>query len=84
MLLASIFRILGTPTLESWEDAKSLPSFSGIQFKHFSAMPWESILPDADRVLCLLVQQLVVYNTNDRLSAKDALTMLDSRSLALM
>ncbi|KAM0750537.1 kinase-like protein [Meredithblackwellia eburnea MCA 4105] len=44
-LIGSIFKVLGTPTIESWPEGQLLPDFSRITFNDFPPTPLASHLP---------------------------------------
>ncbi|CAZ83114.1 unnamed protein product [Tuber melanosporum] len=72
-LIGSIFRRLGTPTLETWPEASNFSDFGKICFNSFPAQKWEDILPKAPRPVTELLSQLLVFESGDRLSATEAL-----------
>ncbi|PWW74576.1 kinase-like protein [Tuber magnatum] len=72
-LIGSIFRKLGTPTLETWPEASNFSDFGKICFNNFPAQKWEDILPKAPRAVTELLSGLVIFESGDRLSATEAL-----------
>ncbi|KAM5475677.1 mitogen-activated protein kinase [Microsporum audouinii] len=72
-LIHSIFTTLGTPNLDSWPSAKGLPDWGKIEFKQYPAKSWEDILSQAPPTGRDLVQQLVLYESKDRISPSEAL-----------
>ncbi|RPA92824.1 kinase-like protein [Choiromyces venosus 120613-1] len=70
-LIGSIFRKLGTPTLETWPEAANFSDFGKICFNDFPTQKWEDILPDAPQAARELVSELVVYESGRRLSASE-------------
>ncbi|KAK2858413.1 hypothetical protein FQN49_004759 [Arthroderma sp. PD_2] len=72
-LIHSIFTTLGTPNLESWPSAKRLPDWGKIEFKQYPSKPWGDILGQAPPNGQDLVQQLVRYESKDRITPCEAL-----------
>jgi len=70
-LVASIFQKLGTPDTESWPEARQFPDFGKIMFHSRPKQEWESLLPQASGDARDLVGRLLVYQSSDRVSAKD-------------
>ncbi|EMR11070.1 hypothetical protein PNEG_00667 [Pneumocystis murina B123] len=73
LLLSSIFKTLGTPTKDNWDEIDDLPDFKKVHFVHYDPQPWETILPNAPSEARDLISNLVTYSFKKRLSAKDAL-----------
>ncbi|RPB10931.1 cell division protein kinase [Morchella conica CCBAS932] len=71
-LVGSIFGKLGTPTTETWPEAKQFPDFGKILFHVFPTKSWEELLPGASIEVRDLVGRLLVYEGSKRLNAKDA------------
>ncbi|EFQ97845.1 CMGC/CDK protein kinase [Nannizzia gypsea CBS 118893] len=67
-LIHSIFTTLGTPNLDTWPSAKGLPDWGKIEFKQYSARPWEEILKAVPQTGRDLVRQLVRYESKDRIA----------------
>ncbi|KAK3717990.1 mitogen-activated protein kinase [Vermiconidia calcicola] len=72
-LIKSIFETLGTPDLEIWPEAASLPDWGKMNFREYPGKPWKNTLPDTDDVAIEMVRNLVVYESSHRLSAAAAL-----------
>ncbi len=70
-LVKSIFETLGTPTDESWPEAKTLPDWNKMAFVAFPAKEWEEILPGGDAEGRDLVGRLVRYQSTERMSAAE-------------
>lgn len=60
-LILSIFKTLGTPTPETWPEAKALKVAPFELWTVFPARPWEEILPDVDADFRDLVASLLRY-----------------------
>lgn len=71
LLLSSIFKTLGTPTKDSWDEIDDLPDFKKVHFVHYDPQPWETILPNAPSEARDLISNLVTYSFKKRLNAKD-------------
>jgi cell cycle related kinase len=65
--------ILGTPTAESWPQMADLPDYNKIQFPVMPAVPLEQVFPDADSDAVFLLKRFLVYQSDLRIQAKDAL-----------
>ncbi|KAJ5097454.1 hypothetical protein N7456_008175 [Penicillium angulare] len=72
-LIHSIFQKLGTPDENSWPGVHVLPDWGKMEFHPFAAQSWEEILPGASSKGRDLVQQLVCYESGQRVSAEQAL-----------
>ncbi|PBP27179.1 hypothetical protein BUE80_DR001842 [Diplocarpon rosae] len=73
-LILSIFKTIGTPTEDTWPEAKN---FSTPPFKWYQEFPghsWEELLPDADENARDLVQKLVCFESGKRATAIEAST----------
>ncbi|CAB4394469.1 unnamed protein product [Rhizophagus irregularis] len=71
--LLRIFKVLGTPTEETWPRVSQLPEYKS-DFAIYNRIPLESLLPKLDSSgIDLLSQQLIEYQPEKRLSAEDAL-----------
>lgn len=81
-LLANIIKVFGSPP-EDWSDCINLTSFTAMNNTFFSktAKPLNEVIPklvDMDKELAQIFTQLTSYETRNRLSAKDALKILNS------
>ncbi|KAL9599214.1 MAG: hypothetical protein Q9219_003995 [cf. Caloplaca sp. 3 TL-2023] len=72
-LIQSVFKTLGTPTDESWPEAKAFPDWGKMAFVEYPAKPWEAILPHAPADARDLVARLVTYQSSERMTAAEAL-----------
>jgi cyclin-dependent kinase len=71
--LLRIFKVLGTPTEETWPRVSQLPEYKN-DFAIYNRIPLESLLPKLDPSgIDLLSQQLIEYQPEKRISAEDAL-----------
>ena len=68
-LLASMFRTIGTPSNETWPEAKTFPDWGKMEFRKHEPRSWANILPDADDSGRDLVGDLVTYESTDRVAA---------------
>ncbi|GAA5883081.1 hypothetical protein JCM3774_000572 [Rhodotorula dairenensis] len=71
VLAASIFRVLGTPTVETWPEAAHLPNFSRFTFAPFAPTPLSSHLPYLSPTcpLASLLPQLLQISATERIAA---------------
>ncbi|PLB35068.1 putative cell division protein kinase (Ctk1) [Aspergillus candidus] len=72
-LIQSIFKTLGTPDAESWPETKLLPDWDKVHFYKYPAKKWDDTLPGASSKGRDLVSLLVCYESDQRLSAAEAL-----------
>ncbi|TKA77982.1 hypothetical protein B0A49_02510 [Cryomyces minteri] len=72
-LILSVFRTLGTPTLEVWPEAARFPDWGKMQFHDFPRREWDIILPTASESARDMVATLVRYESGQRLTAAEAL-----------
>ncbi|KAF6224357.1 hypothetical protein HO133_010934 [Letharia lupina] len=72
-LVKSIFETLGTPTDETWPEAKTFPDWNKMSFHAFPSKSWKDILPLASEEARDLVTGLVMYQSTSRLNALEAL-----------
>ncbi|XP_030759535.1 cyclin-dependent kinase 20-like [Sitophilus oryzae] len=71
--LAIVLSILGTPTEENWPDLKKLPDYNKIAFISSAGKRWSVILPTANIETLDLIKNILLYDGNKRLTAKEAL-----------
>ncbi|KAF4451556.1 CMGC kinase [Fusarium albosuccineum] len=62
-LILSIFKTIGTPTAETWPEAKEFKISPFELWTVFPSPPWDAILPDVDPELRDLVASLVRYDS---------------------
>ncbi|KAJ5793728.1 hypothetical protein N7457_000327 [Penicillium paradoxum] len=72
-LIFSIFKLMGTPDEQRWPEVRELPDWGKVEFHSFPPQSWEDILPGASSKGRDLVNQLLRYETSERLSAEKAL-----------
>ncbi|KAK3830129.1 MAG: LOW QUALITY PROTEIN: kinase-like domain-containing protein [Linnemannia elongata] len=70
--LLKIFKILGTPTEESWPGVSKLPDYRP-DFPTYSPIPLENLVPKLDAAGIDLLSRLVTYNPDRRILADAAL-----------
>ena len=73
-LIKSIFETLGTPNLQIWPEAATLPDWGKMEFKQYPGKDWDQLLPEAEGNGRDLVSKLVVYESQQRIDAAVALT----------
>ena len=71
--LACVFRILGTPTPDTWPNVGTLPDYAKITFEDMPAVELESIVANATPSALDLLHKLIVLDASKRVSAKAAL-----------
>jgi len=71
--LVCVLSQLGTPNEDSWPGLTSLPDYNKISFSEFAPVPFEHLLPDASPDAIDLLSRFLVYNSRDRILARDAL-----------
>ncbi|GAA5908896.1 hypothetical protein JCM8208_005612 [Rhodotorula glutinis] len=79
VLAASVFRVLGTPTVGTWPEAADLPSFSRFTFASFPPTSLASHLPHlppSAAALLDIIESLLRISARERLSASEALRRL--------
>ncbi|KAI0830971.1 kinase-like protein [Hypoxylon sp. FL0890] len=72
-LILSIFKTIGSPTQESWPEATNFKTPPFDMYRVFEGQTWDTLLPDVDEDFRELIAALVVYNTNSRATASQAL-----------
>ncbi|GAA5917505.1 hypothetical protein JCM6882_005494 [Rhodosporidiobolus microsporus] len=74
VLAGSIFKVLGTPTVETWPEAAALPNFSRFTFSSFPPTPLLTHLAHLDSAspLALILPAMLVISAAGRMSARDA------------
>ncbi|KAJ5627743.1 hypothetical protein N7490_009971 [Penicillium lividum] len=72
-LIHSIFQTLGTPDENSWPGVHVLPDWGKVEFYPLAAQSWDEIMPGASSKGRDLVQQLIRYESSQRISAEEAL-----------
>jgi serine/threonine protein kinase len=70
--LYRMFRILGTPTENSYPGVSEMPGFSDV-FPNWKSQEMSAILPEAEPQLLDLLGQMLVYDPAKRITAKAAL-----------
>lgn len=71
--LFRIFRILGSPTEETWPGVTSLPDYKGT-FPRWERKKMSEVVPGLDRLGLDLLEQMLAYEPSKRISAKAALS----------
>ncbi|KAK4903282.1 mitogen-activated protein kinase [Elasticomyces elasticus] len=70
-LIKSIFETLGTPNLYAWPEAAGFPDWGKMNFTQYQAERWQDTLRGAEPLEVELVSRLVVYESDQRLSAEE-------------
>ncbi|XP_060522691.1 cyclin-dependent kinase 20 isoform X1 [Cylas formicarius] len=71
--LAIVLNALGTPNERNWPGVKDLPDYNKIRFRESNARSWRIMIPKADEPTLELIKNLICYNDNNRLQAKQCL-----------
>ncbi|KAJ0118853.1 serine threonine-protein kinase csk1 [Diaporthe amygdali] len=71
-LILSIFKTIGTPTIETWPEAASFRTPPFEIYRVFEAQPWEAILSGVDEGWRDMIAALVRYDSK-RMTAQQAL-----------
>ncbi|CAH8452586.1 unnamed protein product [Schistosoma margrebowiei] len=71
--LQRIFKLLGTPTESTWPSVVELPDYEPFTMMYPRTMNWHQVVPKMSFRGRDLLQQLVVCNPSDRISADQAL-----------
>ncbi|GAA5872042.1 hypothetical protein JCM16303_000955 [Sporobolomyces ruberrimus] len=82
VLAASIFKVVGTPTLDTWPEAKQLPNFARFGFASFPPTPLKSLLPhlDPSSPLLEMLESMLVCSASKRMTAATALDRIQGLS----
>lgn len=70
--LQRIFKVLGTPTEETWPKVSQLPEYKR-DFEIFPRIQLETLLPKVDHLGIDLLKRLLEYPPEKRITASDAL-----------
>lgn len=70
-LILSIFKTIGSPTLETWPEATTFKTPPFQMYQVFEGKPWPEILPSVDEEFVALISGLVKYDTRARVTARD-------------
>jgi serine/threonine protein kinase len=70
--LQRIFRILGTPTEETWPGVTRLPAYKG-SFPKCPRRNLAEVIPNADPLALDLIEKMLIYDPAKRISARAAL-----------
>lgn len=70
-LIQSVFKTLGTPTDESWPEARNFSDWGKMVFYEYPAKSWEEVLPEASEEGRDLVRRLVTYESGARMTAAE-------------
>ncbi|GAA5926479.1 uncharacterized protein JCM15063_000286 [Sporobolomyces koalae] len=85
VLAASIFRVIGTPTLGSWPEANLLPNFTRFSFASFPETSLATHLPHLESTSPLLeiLESMLVCSASKRLTAQTAHDRIGRRPAAV-
>jgi cyclin-dependent kinase len=75
-LILSMFKTLGTPTKETWPEAKSFSTPPFEWYQEFPGHSWEELLPDVDENVRELVKGLVCFESEKRFTAAEVSSVL--------
>ncbi|XP_069689197.1 cyclin-dependent kinase 20 [Periplaneta americana] len=71
--LAIVLKTLGTPTTETWPGLTELPDYNKITFPETRGVGWDQIFPDCSPEAIDLTKKFLLYNSDKRIKAKQAL-----------
>nr|3NIZ_A Chain A, Rhodanese family protein [Cryptosporidium parvum Iowa II] len=71
--LPKIFSILGTPNPREWPQVQELPLWKQRTFQVFEKKPWSSIIPGFCQEGIDLLSNMLCFDPNKRISARDAM-----------
>ncbi|CAL1296040.1 unnamed protein product [Larinioides sclopetarius] len=71
--LCLVLQTLGTPSEDVWPEMTELPDYNKISFPEYKAVPWEKLFPDSTQAARNLLREFLVYPSNKRIKAKQAL-----------
>lgn len=71
--LLQVLQILGTPTEETWPGLSELPDYKKITFPLYEKQNLSKLIPDADDISINLLEKLIIYPPNKRITASEAL-----------
>ncbi|BGP03617.1 CMGC/CDK protein kinase [Rhodotorula toruloides ATCC 204091] len=85
LLAASIFKVCGTPTAETWPEAAKIPNFARFTFASFPPTDLLSHLPHLAPAtpLATILPHMLQISAGRRMSAKDAVELLSKQPLAV-
>ena len=70
--LFKIFRVLGTPTEETWPGVSQLPDYKST-FPKWARQDWDKVAPSLDPLALDLLSQMLAFEPAKRISARAAL-----------
>lgn len=79
-LILSMFKTLGTPTKETWPEAVHFTTPPFEWYQEFPGKSWQELLPNVGGKLRDLVARMVCYESGSRITAKDALSLIQESS----
>ena len=71
--LSLVIRALGTPNEKIWPSLTELPDYNKIEFPNYEPIPFEELTPDACKESVDLLKRFLVYRSDHRIRAKEAL-----------
>lgn len=70
--LQKIFKVLGTPSQAIWPTISELPDWKE-DYQQYTATPWDQVVPNLERDGQDLLESMLQYDPNSRISGKAAL-----------
>lgn len=77
-LISAQVQTIGTPTLETWPDAKNSSSFLNLSFESFPGLPPKQLAPRAPEKLQQIVSGLLKYQGSDRIKPHQIIHILSN------
>lgn len=75
--LCIVIQALGTPSESIWPGVSQLPDFHKISFVECNQLPLEQLLPDISVSSRKLLERLLIYNPQSRITTKEVRLMLE-------
>lgn len=69
--LCIVIQALGTPNENNWPGVSQLPDFHKISFIESHQLPLEQLLPDISTFSRKLLERLLIYNPQSRITTKE-------------
>lgn len=70
-LILSIFKTIGSPTIDSWPEAQHFRTPPFEIYQTFAGRPWDKILDSVDEGWADMVKKMVKYQSSNRMTAEE-------------
>ncbi|KAI3378653.1 hypothetical protein SNEBB_009511 [Seison nebaliae] len=71
--LCYVVTALGTPNETNWPECVNLPDYGKISFPPTNGISMKNLIPDANELAINLLEKFIIYQSDRRISANDAL-----------